>query len=145
MSWDEMVKEVIVLLENERIKQVCSYQCVRFAGQNNLCDKCNAKIVDSLKAYIRNQVRSALFLVERHYDTIVKCLKLDYPKWKISNAQKKSMLNVNSWWVYNEISKEFKENIIFAHAEEVGYKRTKKILISSVKMNYLIETQKEEL
>lgn len=83
-------------------------------------------IAEALKEYIANQVRDALFLVERHYDIILKCLKLDYPKWNISSAQKKNILNVNSWWVYNEISKEFEEDIIFAHAEEVGYKRTKK-------------------
>ena len=60
------------------------------------------------------------YIVDTAYDEFLEIIALDYPDW--DGAQKYT----NSWWVFGEVVKELNSEIIFAEANNIGYKRTKR-------------------
>lgn len=83
------------------------------------------KEIDNLKLFLRYRfpnIKSSNLstLVESAYDEIIEISSLDYPD--IDNAQPYT----NSWWVFAEICQELNPSILFAEAQNVGYKRTKR-------------------
>lgn len=60
------------------------------------------------------------YIVDTAYDELIEIIALDYPDW--DGAQKYT----NSWWLFGEVTKELNTEIVFAEANTIGYKRTKR-------------------
>ena len=56
-------------------------------------------------------------LLEYVYDDVLEVATLDYPE-QLSDG-----IRCNCWWVFGEVAKHFNYPILYAHAENIGYKR----------------------
>lgn len=98
----------------------------QFISSNELKSVTDAKKeIDNLKAFLRFRFPNIKgvnlgTLVETAYDEIIEIASLDYPD--VDNAQPYT----NSWWVFAEVCQELNPPIIFAEAQSIGYKRTKR-------------------
>ncbi|MBQ7673853.1 MAG: N-6 DNA methylase [Alphaproteobacteria bacterium] len=107
-----------LMSEIDQIKEVISKNS--FAEYEN--DDCRCVILKLLRITSDEKKIKVYDIINKLYEDILDATELDYPDY--GDSQKYT----NSWWCFSEVTQndKFNDNVFFAEAHNIGYKRTKR-------------------